>query len=91
MDKNKIKKLDSLFSSNVGKRVRILIKGIDGMSDEVATGEIHHMTDTYNTPVVVMRNVRLERGLDMYNIGLNLIDDIQFLEAEEASIKKAAT
>ncbi len=91
MDKNKIKKLDSLFSNNVGKRVRILIKVRDGMPDEVATGEIHHMTDTYNTPVVVMRNVRLERGIDIYNIGLNLIDDIQFLDEEDVLIKKAAT
>ena len=91
MDKNKIKKLDSLFSNNVGKRVRILIKVRDGMPDEVVTGEIHHMTDTYNMPVVVMRNVRLERGLDNYNIGLNLIDDIQFLDEEDVLIKKAAT
>lgn len=91
MNKDNISELDLLLSSKVGQRVRVLVKVKNGMPDELVTGEIHHLTDTSNVPVLVMTNVRLEQGLSTYNVALNVIDNIQFLEREKTSIKKAAT
>lgn len=90
MDGKSIKDLDQLISDNIGKRVKVLVKVIGGEPDEVVTGEIKEIYDTHDKPVLRMTNVRFDRSANTYNIALDVIHEIEFLNGETSSFKKAA-